>query len=53
MGSLIYFNTFVNNSGVKNFCVLITIYLFIIIIIIIIIIWVFYYYYYYIKKACL
>ena len=27
MGSLIYFNTFVNNSSVKNFCVLITIYL--------------------------
>ena len=45
MGSLIYFNTSVNNSSVKNFCVLITIYLFIIIIIII---WVFYYYY--IKK---
>ena len=29
MGSLIYFNTSVNNSSVKNFCVLITIYLFI------------------------
>ena len=44
MGSLIYFSTSVNNSSVKNFCVLITNYLFIIIIII----WVFYYYY--IKK---
>ena len=48
MESLIYFNTSVNNSSVKNFYILITIYLFIIIIII----WVFYYYYYYynIKK---
>ena len=25
MGSLIYFNTFINNLSVKNFCVLITI----------------------------